>query len=185
MEHSYFVFFPVMVVEGPIVTVIAGFLASLGYFNLIYLYPLAILGDLVGDTIYYALGRWGGRHAINKWAKYLGFNPEHISKVEKLFHHHGGKTLLLGKITQVVGSAVLVAAGVAKMPYKRFLYLNAIITIPKSLLLVLIGYYFGRSYAKINGWLDITILFSLIILIILFFVYRKKIIKFFYEDTLG
>jgi membrane protein DedA with SNARE-associated domain len=171
-----------MVFEGPIVTVIAGFLASLGYFNLFLLYPLAVLGDLVGDTFYYSVGRWGGRRLIKRWGKYLPIKDEDIFRIERLFHKHGGKTLVLGKIVQVGITAVLVSAGLAKMRYWKFLYYNAIVTLPKSLLFVLVGFYFGRAYNKISNYLDLIIFVTLIILVMLFFILKKKIAKFFYED---
>jgi len=182
LHYGYFIFFPIMVLEGPIVTVIAGFLASLGYFNLFVLYLLAVAGDLVGDILYYLLGRYGGTRFINKWGKYLSIDLKNIEKLEDLYRHHGGKTLLLGKLTQVAGAAVLVAAGVARMRLRRFMLFNTIITVPKSLLFVLIGYYFGRSYAGINNFLNLLAFLTLISLAALFYVNRKKITSYFYED---
>jgi membrane protein DedA with SNARE-associated domain len=43
--------FPLAVVEGPIVTVIAAYLASLGYLNIFAVFAVVVAADLVGDSI--------------------------------------------------------------------------------------------------------------------------------------
>lgn len=53
--YGYLIIFPLMIIEGHIITVIAEFLASLGYFNVFTIYSLMVLADLTGDTIYYAI----------------------------------------------------------------------------------------------------------------------------------
>ena len=40
-----------MIIEGPIITVIGAFLASLGFFNIGIIFFLSLLGDIVGDII--------------------------------------------------------------------------------------------------------------------------------------
>lgn len=57
--YKYFFLFPIVVVEGPIITVIAGFLSSLGYLNIIIAYLVVVAGDIVGDSAYYAIGFYG------------------------------------------------------------------------------------------------------------------------------
>ncbi len=182
IQYKYLVLFPAIVIEGPIVTVIAGFLSSLGYFNLLALYIVAATGDLAGDTIYYALGRWGGRGFINKWGKYLKINLENVTRLEKIFREHGGKTLMAGKITHLIGAPILAAAGAAKMSYKKFLLFNTAATLPKSLVLVLIGYYFGKEYMHINKILDYITFATLLLITVILFIFRKRILSFFYED---
>lgn len=179
LQWGYVLFFPIMVIEGPIVTVLGGFLVSLGYFNFWLVYILCILGDLVGDTLYYAFGRWGGRKFVLRWGKYLRLNLKYIEHLETHFHKHGGKTLFLGKVAQVVGAAFLIAAGMAKMKYSRFMLVNLGLTIIKSFILLLVGYYFGRSYKNINSYLDIASLLTLVVGLLIFFFLRKKIVALF------
>jgi membrane protein DedA with SNARE-associated domain len=42
VHYKYVVLFPIMVVEGPIITVLAGFLASLGSLNLLAAYSIVV-----------------------------------------------------------------------------------------------------------------------------------------------
>src|SRR6266498_108866 len=155
LEHyKYFVLFPIVVVEGPIITIIGGFLASLGYLRLTIALPVVVAADLVGDSIYYAFGRWGGRRFIDRWGHYFGATAERVEKLEGHFHRHQGKTLVIGKLSHAVVIVILLAAGVARVPYGKFVWYNFIGTLPKSLLFLLIGYYFGRSYEQFNAYLN-------------------------------
>ena len=65
-----------VIVEGPLVTILAGFLASLGQFNLLICYPLIVVGDVIGDVFMYAQGRWGGKPAVEQWGHHFGIKPE-------------------------------------------------------------------------------------------------------------
>lgn len=176
-QYKYAILFPLIAVEGPITMVIAGFLASAGFLNVFLVYLIAVSGDLAGDCLYYAVGRYGGRELIKRWGRFLRIKPEKIEEVEQHFDRRGGKTLVWGKLTQAVGSIILIAAGISKMPVKDFIWYNFIATLPKALVLVLLGFYFGQAYTSINSFFKLFGVISLgltIILIVYFFYYHKK-----------
>ncbi len=177
--YKYLVLFPIAVIEGPIITIISGFLVSLGSLNFLTAYLVLISGDMVGDLFYYSLGYFGRIQFINRWGKYLGFKLEQISALEKHYSKHGGKTLLLGKFTQIGGGPVLVTAGIIKMPLKKFLFYNFVFTVPKSLVLLIVGFYFGQAYEQINKYynkigLIITILLFIVLGVYIFWRLLKK-----------
>ena len=151
--YKYWIFFPIAVLEGPIITVLAGFLVSLGYFNVSIVFVLAMIGDLVGDALYYALGHWGGRRFIDRWGRYIGVTKERVQAMEQRFLRYDWKILLVGK-AQPIGPAILFSAGLVRMPFGRFLFYNCIATAPKIALLETVGFYFGRGYATVNTYLD-------------------------------
>ncbi|MBU3901668.1 DedA family protein [Patescibacteria group bacterium] len=177
-NYKYFALFPLAVAEGPIITVIAGFLASLGHFNFWVAYLIIVVGDLAGDAVHYSLGRWGGRNFIDRWGKYLGVGPGQIETIEKQFDKRGDKLLFIGKMSHGVGGAFLIAAGLIKMPFIKFLFANFLATLIKSLLLLLLGFYFGQALSTINTYLEritlISIGLALFAVLIYFFYFRKK-----------
>jgi membrane protein DedA with SNARE-associated domain len=144
--YQYIILFPLATVEGPIVSVIAGFLVFTGQLHFALTIAVLIGGDLLGDLIYYSIGRYGGRSFVDRWGKYIGLHAERIGAVEAHFQNHPGKTLFFGK-TQPWGSLILAAAGIAHMPFGRFMQLNLLATVPKSLFFLLLGYYFGHLYS--------------------------------------
>jgi membrane protein DedA with SNARE-associated domain len=179
LHYKYFLFFPIVVVEGPIITIIAGFLSSLGQMNFYLAYLLAVAGDLTGDSLYYCLGRWGGNPYLARWIKYLGLTKERLAHLEGYFSHHAGKTLVLTKFTQGIGFAVLTAAGLAKVPYRKFLWYNLLPTIPKSFVLLLVGFYYGKAYLRINEYLNYTsfVIFSLVLFYLLVYFLGRKLLN--------
>jgi membrane protein DedA with SNARE-associated domain len=183
IHYKYLLLFPIVVVEGPIVTIIGGFLVSLGYLNFFLAYLVLLFGDLVGDSLYYSIGRWGRNRFIERWGRYVGITAERLALMEAYFEKHGGKSLFFGKLTHAVGGVILVAAGMAKVPFWKFIWYNFLATLPKALILMLIGFYFGQAYAQLNRYLDYTALVTVavvVLLIILYLVVRKIGKK--YED---
>ncbi|TRZ64094.1 MAG: DedA family protein [Spirochaetia bacterium] len=155
IQYKYFILFPVAVIEGPIATVIAGFLAATNYLDPYIAFSIIVSGDLVGDILAYAIGRWGREKLIIKWGYYLGVNSERLKKIEGHFERNTGKTLLLGKVLHGIGGTFLIAAGIAKVPILKFIWFNFLGTVPKSFILILIGFYFGYAISTIKSYLEL------------------------------
>ena len=147
--YKYLLLFPIAVLEGPIISVIVGFLVSGHLFNLWIAYSVLVVADLVGDTMYYFIGFWGGKPFVRRWGYLFGLSVDKLTKAEQAFKDHPKKLLFFSK-TQAWGSVVLATAGLVKMPYWKFLWANFIVTLFKSGLLMLVGYYAGESYAAID-----------------------------------
>ncbi len=177
--HRYAIYFPITIIEGPIVTIVAGFLSSLGYLDFLIIYLMAILGDLIGDVILYSIGHFGSKKIL-KNGKFLWIKSEQLVKIESHFQFHAGKTLLFGKWTQHLGTPILIASGMAKMPMNKFLTFNLAGTVPKVLIFLLIGYYFGQAYDKINnylGYASISMAIAIILTVVYFLIMRSRKMK--------
>jgi membrane protein DedA with SNARE-associated domain len=173
-QYGYVALFVLAVVEGPIVTIIASFLASQGVLSLPAVYATVVLGDLAGDGIYYAIGRgFVGRlpwHA-SRWGKRVQESVDHIGV---RLRAQPGRALLFGKLTHSAGFAVLLAAGAAQVRLGPFFLYNLLGTLPKSAVLVVVGYFFGRSYNAINDRMERIGLMAFVLLagVIVFIVHR-------------
>jgi membrane protein DedA with SNARE-associated domain len=153
-QYKYIFLFPLVVVEGPLATILAGSLVAIGALNGWLTILIVIIADLIGDSIYYAIGRWGRDNFFDRWGHYLGITPERIVKIENHFKNDSGRTLIIGKISHAVGGIVLVAAGMVRMSYWRFIVFNFIATIPKALILLMLGFYFGLAYVSLSRYLN-------------------------------
>lgn len=152
-KHGLAVLAPVAFIEGPIVTVIAAWLATQGLFDLWSVAAVVIAADLLGDFAFYALGRSGVSRLPLRWQARLRLDRVRLARLASHFDEKGGRTLLLGKLTHSLGFAVLVAAGAVRMPLLTFFWFNLLGTVPKSLAFVGIGYGFGAAYARIDDWI--------------------------------
>ncbi|MBU0731334.1 DedA family protein [Patescibacteria group bacterium] len=181
IQFGYWIAFLLVFIEGPIVTVIAGFLASLGYFNFVLILIIVIVADFLADVMYYLIGRWGGRPVLKRVERWTKFKDEQVDKLELAFKNHAGKTLIIGKFTNIIGAAILVIAGIARVPFYKFVFYNGSMTILKSFVLICLGYFFGSAYVNINSIFGYIAFGTIAVMFILMLIYSKKIIKYFYE----
>jgi membrane-associated protein len=110
---------------------------------------VVVVGDIVGDIMYYAHGYYGRQRFVKPWGRFLGITLERVERLGKHFEKHSGKILIIGNLSQGVGALVLVAAGIARVPFQKFFRYNFIPTLPKSLIRLLIGYYSGKVILKL------------------------------------
>ena len=141
--HPYLWLFPLAVVEGPLVAMVAGSMLSLGIVSWPLALPLVVAADLVGDTAFYVLGRFGHRPWVRRVMGRLGVKRSSLDRLESVFRKRGARVLVGGKLTHFAGAPVLAAAGLAGVGYGRFLLWNLAATVPKSAALMAAGYLFG------------------------------------------
>lgn len=181
--HKYLILFPVTIFEGPLITIIAGYLSSFGFLNFFIAYGVIVLGDTVGDILYYSAGRWGRWKFFRQWKRFLDVKESLVGKMEKYFGRHSGKTLFLGKFGYGIVGSLLFASGLAGVSLFRFLLFTFPATLIKSMILLLIGFYFGYAYKQIAFYLDYssyTMIGVAVILILVYFYLQnraKKIIR--------
>lgn len=147
LAYRYLVLFPIAVIEGPIIAIVAGSLAANDQLNFFAAYLIIVAGDLVGDSLYYILGRFGRNKALHIAGHRIGLAKEYTKKVDQHFEKHAGKTLFFGKLAFSLEIPVIASAGIAHYPYINFVKYMAAGALPKTLGLMLIGYFFGFSIA--------------------------------------
>lgn len=152
LVYRYHILFPVAVFEGPIATVIGGFLVSMGAMNPLIVYGIVIAGDAVGDTVYYLVGYWS-EGFLMRHGRRFGITKEKMDRAKDYFRENHRKALVLSKLVHGIGTAGLVAAGSLKIPYKRFLLTCFLISLVQSGLLLMIGIFFGGAYVQIARYL--------------------------------
>jgi membrane protein DedA with SNARE-associated domain len=155
-QYKYFIIFPITVVEGPIIIIVSGFLSYLKILNFYGAFLMLSFADIIGDSLYYLIGRyWRISEKARKFARYFGYDEKSEESLEKYFEAHKGKTFLVAKVSHGIGSTVQIASGIAKVSYKIFLFYSVLGTLPKTYILLIIGYYLGNYYEKIDGYLGI------------------------------
>ena len=175
-EYGIAILAPLAVVEGPIVTIVAAYMASLKLLDLGNVILCVIIADVVGDCILYAMGR-----GLLDWLplsirRKFGVSRRRMAQMIRTFRDNGVRLLVIGKLTHAVGFAVLFAAGAARMPFLTFVLANLLATIPKSLILVAIGYMFGSAHAVMAEWFSVgsVIVLGLMAATLLVLWYRSR-----------
>jgi len=137
-------------VEGPALMILVGFFLRLGIFSFAPAFLFLWAGDVVGDFIWYGVGRYGVHRTIVRIGKLFGVSEELIEKIKDKFRKHEGKILFASKLTTGFGFSVFIvmAAGMVRMPIKKFSALVSIGGVIWTLGLMAIGYFFGNVYLE-------------------------------------
>jgi len=156
--------FAIMVVEGPIATVVGAFLAAQSVLTLPTVYAMAVLADLTGDLLLYLLGRFGHQPRILLRGRKGAIRRMRLIALKVRFQRQGLRLLIIGKLTHAAGFLILLAAGAARMPLGRFLAGNLLATLPKAALFLAIGYFEGAAWQRIDKalWLFSSAMFALL-----------------------
>lgn len=179
LTYKYFILFPLGIVEGPIVTVIAGFFASLGLMNAGIVYAIVVIGDVLGDSIAYLVGRFSGKSLI-KYSAFFHVTTEKLDQAKKFFENHHNKALVISKVFHGIGIVGLLAAGVLRIPWLRYAGICLLISLIQSGILLAVGIVFGHLYIQIGKYLDYFAASVSIIgltLLIIFALYKTKTIS--------
>jgi membrane-associated protein len=91
----------------------------------------------------YALGRRAGPHVFNRPDSRL-FKREHLLKTKALYEKHGGKTIIYARFVPIIRTFAPFVAGVAQMPYSRFVAFNVFGGIGWVVLMTFSGYFLGN-----------------------------------------
>ena len=102
---------------------------------------VGIVAAVAGDQAGYWLGKRFGRRLFKPGARIL--KPEHLESAEAFFARYGAPSLLLGRFVPIVRTYVPLAAGVARMPYRRFLLWNVTGAAAWCIVMVVLGLLLG------------------------------------------
>ena len=100
------------------------------HFSLGVVIVIAVLGEVVGSSFGYALGRFGGRALVDKAGRYLLLTHRDLDRAEAFLARRGDSFVLIGRLMPLLRSFVSIVAGLAEMGIARF----AIFTIVGSAL---------------------------------------------------
>ena len=176
-HYGYAVMLPLMIIEGPVATIIAAMLASLGAFNIFVVLLLSILGDVIGDVILFGLGYHYGMGFVRRIGKYMGITEKLVLSMEKYFAAHGGKTIFAVKSTTGLCWATFVAAGIVKMDFRKFVKYSILGGIIWSGFLVAMGYFYGYLWRELKtyiGWAGWIIFGVAVVSIVFINLYKMR-----------
>jgi membrane-associated protein len=145
IAHGSALILPLAVVEGPVVTIVTGFLAAQGYFDRYCALLLLTGGDVVGDLVYYWIGSTSIK-PLTLLRQRIGLDNSVTYKLQHDLAHNATTMLFVGKWTHTVGCLVLIGSGMLRMPLQPFILANLLAGIPKTVVLFSVGYFAADHY---------------------------------------
>lgn len=147
--YGIYAVYALCTIEGDITLLISGAMAQGGFFGrygFLKVFLLGTLGGITGDCFGYAVGR-----IFHEKAKHYRFYQMAQPRVERLIDKFGGFAIVISKYIYGIRAAMCVFYGIGKMPFLRFLFLDAISCSIWVLLLAGTGYFFSGTITLIIG----------------------------------
>jgi membrane protein DedA with SNARE-associated domain len=124
-------------------------LAGTHHFSLGAVIVVAVAGEFVGSLGGYALGRFGGRPAVDRVGRYILLSHRDLDRVEGFMARRGDPFVFIGRLVPLLRSFVAVVAGLAEMSLWRFLLFTVAGSAVFSSALAGAGYAVGSSWHKV------------------------------------
>ena len=119
----------------------AGALAGNGRLSLWFAAALALAGTVVGDLVWYEIGRIGGQRVL-KWMCRLAIEPDTcVRNGAETLTSHGASALLIAKFVPGLNSIGQPLAGALGMPRRRFMMFDGLGAV------LWVGLYVGLGFA--------------------------------------
>jgi membrane protein DedA with SNARE-associated domain len=137
---------------------LAGFNAARGELHIAAVAAVGTAGSLLGALIWYFLGRRIGLERLEGWTqrggRWVAIYPDELTRATGWFGRHCAKAVLLGRLVPTVRTLISVPAGIARMPFGRFMLCSAIGSALWTSALAAAGYVLEDRYEQVSSYLD-------------------------------
>ncbi len=125
-----------------------GVVAGAGQLNIVQICAVLVAASVAGDQCGYFLGHRTGP-AIFSRPDSRWFKQEYVTRTQRFYERHGGKTLIYAKFVPIVRAFAPYMAGVGRMRYLRFFSFNVWGGVGWVVSMTLFGYFIG-NYAPVR-----------------------------------
>jgi membrane protein DedA with SNARE-associated domain len=151
-------------VPGETILIAAALYAGTGRLNIVLVGVVGFLAAIAGDNVGFAIGHFGGRALALRVGKYVFLTRERLDKAQNFFERHGGKIIVVARFIEGLRQANGIVAGIAGMPWRRFLAFNALGAALWVAVWVTAGYLAGSHITPIYQQVTRYSLYALILL---------------------
>ncbi|MEU9078038.1 DedA family protein [Kitasatospora sp. NPDC048538] len=144
-DALFFSFF----IPGETAAVLGGFLAHRGSVSLAWMVLVVVCAAVLGDTVGYEIGRHLGPTILR--TRPLRRHVERVGTAQDLIRRRGPAAVFVGRFVAFFRPLVPSLAGMSRMPYRRFLFYNALGGVAWGVGFTLLGYFAGAAYTRVEG----------------------------------
>ena len=123
---------------------------------MLYLFLAAVLGSLTG----FLFGRFFGSNLENRPDRWY-FKKKHVESTRDFFEKYGNQALIISRFLPYIRTFAPILAGISRMNYPKYFFLNISGAALWVGILVGGGYYFGVQFPWIINYVHYVILFFL------------------------
>ncbi len=172
IESSFFPF------PSEIILIPAGALVAQGKMNFLYVFLAGILGSLAGAIINYFIAFSLGRKAVDSLIKRKGIfiflSQKKLKQSDDYFKSHGEITTFIGRLIPGIRQIISLPAGFSKMNLSKFLLYTFLGASLWSIILIIIGFFFGSDANILVKNVTLLILIISLIIVLIYYLFRRR-----------
>lgn len=150
-DHLYAWLGLLVLVEGPAATVFGGSLVGAGLVAFWPVLLIVVAAEVTADSGLYLLGRLGARPRVARLLRRLGLTAARHERLTAMLNDDLPRVVAGAKAVDLAAVPAFLAAGLARVPYRRFVSWTAAASTVRAVLLLAVGALLGHSVA---GLLD-------------------------------
>ena len=162
----------------------AGALAGAGHMSLPLAIGLALVACLLGDLLWYYLGRYRGARVLNLLCR-ISLEPDScVRRTENFFIRHGTKSLVIAKFIPGLSTVTPALAGLFKISLAQFLLYNGLGALLWTMAFIVPGYlfsnqleYLAEQAARFGSSLIVLVVAALALYIMYKYVNRVRLLR--------
>ncbi len=149
---------------GDALILTAGLVAATGKLDIVQANLVMILAAILGDSTGYFIGKHFGRKLFEK-EESLFFKRAYLLQAQAFYDKHGGKTIFFARYFPVVRNFATTVAGIAEMPYPRFIIFSVSGATIWILSFSLLGYFVVKQFPELEDYINRGIAVFLIVIV--------------------
>lgn len=180
---TYILLALLVAIEGPIATLLGAAAASAGLMRPLPVFLAAAAGNLTADSLWYTLGYLGKTEWILHFGRRLGLRESLINHLKQNMIAHATKVLFLAKLTVSFVIPSLIAAGLLRVPWRRWFPALAVAETLWTGSLILIGYYTTEALKRVEQGVEYAVLAASILFVVFMILAGRRLVKQWDRDT--
>jgi len=180
---TYIILALLVAIEGPIATLLGAAAASAGLMRPMPVFIAAATGNLTADSLWYSLGYLGKTEWILHFGRRLGLRESLINHLKQNMLEHATKVLFLAKLTVSFVIPSLIAAGLLRIPWRRWFPALLLAETLWTGSLLLIGYYTTEALKRVEQGIEYAVLLASIAFVIFVILAGRRLVKQWDKDS--
>ena len=158
-------------IPNELVMVFSGYLCYTGMLKVPFVILVALLGDLLGSGILYAVFYYFGKKIMKKKPRWLPISQKKIDKLAAKFQKQGISAVIIGRLSPFIRGYVSVLMGLMNYPAKKYSWILVGTAIFWACFYVLTGYLIGPYWKLVSTykayWMLLPVFMLLLIVLLL------------------
>ncbi|MCL5291006.1 MAG: DedA family protein [Actinobacteria bacterium] len=155
-------------VPGEIFILIAGTFALHGKIFLPFVILVGAAGAVLGDSVIFFIGRFGGRKAIAKLRDWLSIDRRTLEKIDSFYHRRGPYAVTFGRFITGGRFTVAITSGASgTMSWERYVFYDYLGALIWAGAFGIAGFYFANQISQVlNVLTRSSVLLGIILLLL-------------------